>query len=47
MEVKKVTHLFIRIGSGTRPNCRDNSYYDSIHYFLQTGDLNDGKITLT
>ena len=46
-EVKKVTHLFNRIGSGTTPTSGDNRYYDGIFNFLQTGDLNDGKITIT
>lgn len=46
-EVKKVTHLFDRIGSGTTPTSGDNRYYDGIFNFLQTGDLNDGKITIT
>ena len=46
-EVKKVTHLFDRIGSGTTPTSGDNRYYDGDYNFLQTGDLNDGKIILT
>ncbi|MBE7690757.1 restriction endonuclease subunit S [Tenacibaculum piscium] len=46
-EVKKVTHLFNKIGSGTTPTSGDNKYYDGKFNFLQTGDLNDGKITKT
>jgi type I restriction enzyme S subunit len=46
-EVKKVTHLFDRIGSGTTPTSGDNRYYDGKFNFLQTGDLNDGKILRT
>lgn len=43
-EVKKVTHLFDSIGSGTTPTSGDNRYYDGKFNFLQTGDLNDGEI---
>lgn len=46
-EVKKVTHLFDRIGSGTTPTSGDNRYYDGQYYFLQTGDLNDSIISET
>jgi type I restriction enzyme S subunit len=46
-EVKKVTHLFDKIGSGTTPTSGDHRYYDGEYNFLQTGDLNDGKIILT
>jgi type I restriction enzyme S subunit len=46
-EVKKVTHLFDRIGSGTTPTSGDNRYYDGKFNFLQTGDLNDNKILRT
>ena len=46
-EVKKVTHLFEKIGSGTTPTSGDNRYYDGDYNFLQTGDLNDGKINQT
>jgi type I restriction enzyme S subunit len=42
--VKKVTHLFDRIGSGTTPTSGDNRYYDGVYNFLQTGDLNDVKL---
>jgi type I restriction enzyme S subunit len=46
-EVKKVTHLFEKIGSGTTPTSGDNRYFDGDYNFLQTGDLNDGKINQT
>jgi type I restriction enzyme S subunit len=46
-EVKKVTHLFDKIGSGTTPTSGDYRYYDGEYNFLQTGDLNDGKIIFT
>ena len=44
----KTSHLFTGIGSGTTPKSSDSSYYDDEgHYWLQTGDLNDGHITDT
>ncbi len=46
-EVKKVTHLFDEIGSGTTPTAGDIRYYDGEYNFLQTGDLNDDKIIFT
>ncbi len=46
-EVKKVTHLFNKIGSGTTPTSGDSRYYEGLYNFLQTGDLNDGKIHKT
>jgi type I restriction enzyme S subunit len=46
-EVKKVTHLFNKIGSGTTPTSGDNRYYDGKYNFLQTGDLNDGVVIKT
>ncbi len=46
-EVKKVSHLFNEIGSGTTPTSGDLRYYDGPYNFLQTGDLNDGKIFKT
>lgn len=44
-EVKKITHLYNQIGSGTTPTSGLSIYYDkgTINY-LQTGDLNDGYI---
>ena len=42
-DVKKNTHLFNKIGSGTTPTSSDLSYYDSGDInWLQTGDLNNG-----
>ncbi len=46
-EVKKVSHLFNEIGSGTTPTSGDLRYYDGPYNFLQTGDLIDGKIFKT
>ncbi|QBQ64597.1 restriction endonuclease subunit S [Actinobacillus indolicus] len=46
-EVKKISHVFERIGSGTTPNSSDTSYYDGQINWLQTGDLTDGKIFTT
>lgn len=47
-EVKKNTHLFNKIGSGTTPTSSDLSYYDfgDINW-LQTGDLNNDYIVET
>jgi len=46
-EVKKITYLFSKIGSGTTPTSGDLRYYDGNINFLQTGDLNDGSIIYT
>lgn len=47
-EVKKNTHLFNKIGSGTTPTSSDLSYYDSGDInWLQTGDLNNDYIVAT
>lgn len=46
-EVKKITHVFNKIGSGTTPTSGDLKYYNGKYHFLQTGDLNDGKIFFT
>ena len=47
-EVKKNTHLFNKIGSGTTPTSSDLSYYDSGDInWLQTGDLNNNYIVAT
>lgn len=46
-EVKKITHLFNSIGSGTTPTAGDLKYYEGPINFLQTGDLNDGYIYTT
>jgi type I restriction enzyme S subunit len=47
-EVKKVTHIFNKIGSGTTPTAGMLKYYEngSINW-LQTGDLNDSVISET
>ncbi|WP_336733574.1 restriction endonuclease subunit S [Chryseobacterium sp. VD8] len=46
-EVRKITYLFSKIGSGTTPTSGDLRYYDGVINFLQTGDLNDGYIIST
>ncbi len=45
-EALKIAHLFSNIGSGTTPNTEISDYYSEVkeHYWLQTGDLNDGYI---
>ena len=46
-EVRKITYLFSKIGSGTTPTSGDLRYYDGVVNFLQTGDLNDGYLIST
>lgn len=47
-EVMKTSLAFQNIGSGTTPATTSPDYYDECgHYWLQTGDLNDGVITDT
>lgn len=47
-EVKKITYLFTKIGSGTTPTAGSVLYYENgTINFLQTGDLNDGFINQT
>lgn len=47
-EVKKLTHIFRKIGSGTTPTAGVSIYYDDGEInWLQTGDLNDGIINET
>ena len=47
-EVKKVTHVFNKIGSGTTPTAGALKYSDNGQInWLQTGDLNDGLIVDT
>lgn len=47
-EVKKITHIFRKIGSGTTPTAGLSIYYDNGEInWLQTGDLNDGLISET
>lgn len=46
--VKKITHIFRKIGSGTTPTAGMPHYYDNGEInWLQTGDLNDGIINET
>lgn len=46
-EVKKTTHVFNKIGSGTTPTSTDIKYYDGEIHWLQTGDLTDNIISGT
>ena len=47
-EVKKITHIFDKIGSGTTPTAGTPKYYDNGEInWLQTGDLTDGLIDFT
>lgn len=46
-EVRKLTHLFSEIGSGTTPSSSDKRYYNGDINFLQTGDLTDGIVYKT
>lgn len=46
-DVKKITHIFPNIGSGTTPNSSDPSFYEGNINWLQTGDLTDGYIYKT
>lgn len=45
-EVMKISHLFKIVGSGTTPSTGESTYYCDAqeHFWLQTGDLNDGHI---
>jgi type I restriction enzyme S subunit len=46
--VKKITHIFRKIGSGTTPTAGVSKYYDDGEVnWLQTGDLNNGLINKT
>lgn len=47
-DVKKLSHGFGKIGSGTTPTAGNLEYYlDGKFNWLQTGDLNDAEITST
>lgn len=47
-EVKKLTYIYNKIGSGTTPTAGMPKYYeDGMINWLQTGDLTDGVITKT
>lgn len=46
-DVKKITHIFPNIGSGTTPNSSDPSFYEGNINWLQTGDLTDRYIYKT
>jgi type I restriction enzyme S subunit len=47
-EVKKISHSFGLIGSGTTPKSDDPSFYENGDInWLQTGDLTDGEIVST
>lgn len=45
-EIRKVSHSFKKIGSGTTPTSGANEYYDNgIYPWVNTGDLNDGILS--
>lgn len=47
-EIRKISHAFNLIGSGTTPTAGSNLYYENGDFnFLQTGDLNDSYIEQT
>lgn len=47
-EIRKVSHIYNNIGSGTTPKSSNENYYvENGFNFLQTGDLNDSFITTT
>ncbi len=46
-DIKKLSHLFSNIGSGTTPATGNISFYDGNIPWLQTGDLTDGVINST
>ncbi len=46
-EVRKITHIFNKIGSGTTPTSTNMQYYDGDINWLQTGDLTDDIIYKT
>ena len=45
--IKKLSHLFSNIGSGTTPATGNISFYNGNISWLQTGDLTDGVINST
>ncbi len=46
--LKKISHGFRKIGSGTTPTAGNQEYYlDGEYYWLQTGDLTNGAINTT
>lgn len=46
-EIKKITHLFNIIGSGTTPLSSNPDYYNGEINWVNTGDLNDGVLYST
>lgn len=46
-DIKKTTHIFQSIGSGTTPSSSNPVYYGGSINWLQTGDLNDSVINST
>ncbi|MBU1095526.1 MAG: restriction endonuclease subunit S [Bacteroidetes bacterium] len=46
-EIKKISHIFNKIGSGTTPTSGNEKYYFGSINWLQTGDLNNGEINET
>ena len=46
-EVRKITHLFRKIGSGTTPNSGNVDYYEGNIPWIISGDLTDGLLNAT
>lgn len=46
-EIRKVTHLFKQIGSGTTPDSSNTSYYNGPYSWVMSGDLNDSHLCKT
>lgn len=44
-EIRKISHLFKRIGSGTTPDTSKREYYGGDIKWVNTGDLNDSILT--
>lgn len=45
--IRKISHVFKSIGSGTTPSSGNVDYYDGKIPWVQTGDLNDGLLVET
>lgn len=46
-EIRKVTHLFKQIGSGTTPDSVNTTYYNGPYSWIISGDLNDSHLCKT
>lgn len=45
--IRKISHVFKTVGSGTTPASGNKNYYDGGVPWVQTGDLNDGVLSST